>query len=128
MDKTKRCTKFLTQAFIFMAAIISLLALSGFSPLWAADAVLLVDKHKAAGIECDGCHKEAPPAQKVASSICMSCHGNYSALAEQTEKANPNPHDSHLGQLPCEQCHRVHKTSVNACARCHDRVFILKVP
>jgi hypothetical protein len=119
MSEEKKSAPFPINTILLLAAIICLFAAGDFSLLWAAEPVLLVDKHKAAGIACNGCHKEAPPAKAVAGSVCVTCHGAYAALAEKTGKANPNPHDSHMGELGCEQCHRVHKPSVSACARCH---------
>jgi hypothetical protein len=126
MNQKQRSTNVVLPVVLLLAAIICFCAVGGFSVLWAAEPALLVDKHKAAGIACDGCHKEAPPAKSVAMPVCLTCHGTYAALAEKTGKVNPNPHDSHMGELGCEQCHRIHKPPVNACARCHHE-FSLKV-
>jgi hypothetical protein len=30
-----------------------------------------------------------------------------------------NPHRSHLVELPCGQCHRIHQASTNYCNTCH---------
>jgi cytochrome c nitrite reductase small subunit len=40
-------------------------------------------------------------------------------VAAKTEKLDPNPHDSHLGEMDCGKCHHSHKASENACAACH---------
>jgi len=47
-------------------------------------------------------------------------------MAEKTSRLDPNPHDSHLGELECGRCHHQHKASENACAACH--AIELKVP
>ena len=92
----------------------------------AAQAPLLEEKHKNAGITCDACHPETPPGKAVSMEVCLGCHGDYAKLAEQTGKAEPNPHESHEGPVPCEKCHHNHKASENYCASCHN--FGFKVP
>ena len=93
---------------------------------WAEQRMLLGDKHKEMGIQCEGCHKEMPPQKKVPAAICQECHGDYNTLAGKTEKVEPNPHMSHEGRLPCETCHHSHKPSEDHCADCHN--FGFKVP
>jgi hypothetical protein len=34
-----------------------------------------------------------------------------------------NPHDSHLGQIPCTECHRQHQPPVVKCLECHKGKF-----
>lgn len=92
----------------------------------AVGATFLADKHKAAGLACGDCHKEKPPRQKVATAACQSCHGDYSKLADKTANSAPNPHETHLGELACDQCHHAHKESVLPCVECHE--FDIKVP
>ena len=110
---------------IFVVALLSLL-LSRSHFTWAAQAVLLGDKHKNFGIQCDGCHKESPPQNKVPTAVCQGCHGDYKTLAERTQKVEPNPHMSHEGELECETCHHSHKPSEDHCDSCHN--FGFKVP
>jgi len=94
---------------------------------YAAEPSLLADRHKSAGIDCEACHKENPPAKLVPMQVCLGCHGgDYAKLAEQTKKVAPNPHDSHLGEAPCELCHHAHKPSEYYCANCH--ILDSKVP
>ena len=88
--------------------------------------VFLADRHKNRGIECSGCHQESPPKQKPQGIICMGCHGDYSKVAEKTSKLTINPHDTHMGELDCNQCHKGHQRSVNVCNQCH--TFNMKVP
>src|SRR5512135_2340222 len=95
---------------------------------WAStdNFIPLADKHKKAGFNCEGCHRENPHKANSRMAICFPCHGDYSRLAERTKTMIPNPHSSHLGEIACENCHHAHKPSVDHCAQCH--YFRLKVP
>jgi fumarate reductase flavoprotein subunit len=95
-------------------------------PTWAAESVFLADKHKNRGMDCSGCHKERPPKHDVPMAVCLGCHGDYQKVAAKTDKIDPNPHDSHLGEIDCGKCHHAHKVSVNACNECHR--LDMKVP
>ena len=88
--------------------------------------VLLLQKHVDKGMNCTGCHQENPPAKPVVMEKCLSCHGPYDKLASKTDKGEQNPHGSHQGDLSCDSCHHVHKTSELYCSQCHQ--FELKVP
>lgn len=79
----------------------------------------LIDKHVAAGLSCNACHSEIPPAQQPDQSVCIKCHGAYKDLAAKTAADQPNPHASHLGEVPCANCHRIHRASENYCSQCH---------
>ena len=126
-----------TGGILIAFAVMMMLALSLVS-LWAAGAEgekgkatsaksgFLADRHKGAGIECSGCHKETPPKGEPAMEACLKCHGPYEKLAAKGEKLEHNPHASHLGELECFNCHHGHKPSVDYCARCH--TFGFKVP
>ena len=46
--------------------------------------------------------------------------------AKYKNSGQPNPHAQHDGALPCTECHKGHKASVNYCAQCHS--FVYKVP
>jgi hypothetical protein len=100
--------------------------LSPSGPTWAAQGLFLGDKHKNRGTDCSGCHKEIPPKQDVPMVVCLGCHGDYRKVAAKTNRLDPNPHDSHLGEFDCGKCHHVHKASVNFCADCHQ--MDMKVP
>jgi hypothetical protein len=102
----------------------SILSPSG--PTWAVQGLFLGDRHKNRGMDCSGCHKESPPKQSVPMAVCLGCHGDYRKLAAKTEKLDPNPHDSHLGEADCGKCHHSHKASEFACAACHQ--MDMKVP
>jgi fumarate reductase flavoprotein subunit len=79
----------------------------------------LIDKHVAAGLACNKCHNESM-AKAPEMATCLSCHGGtYAKLASMTNKDQPNPHASHRGEVPCAECHHVHKASVTLCTQCH---------
>jgi hypothetical protein len=101
---------------------------SFYSPFSFVEAgpLFLSDKHKAAGISCEGCHKENPPKVQVPTLVCNGCHGNQQKIAEKSRNIVPNPHDSHLGNQKCELCHHAHKPSEDHCSSCHE--FDYKVP
>ena len=80
---------------------------------------MLADRHVQKGNTCAACHTENPPAQAVPTSQCQKCHGDYEALKQKTSSLKPNPHYTHMGDQPCEECHKGHSTPVNMCATCH---------
>ena len=102
----------------------SVFSLSG--PTLAAEGNFLADKHEDRSTDCSGCHKESPPKQDVPMGVCLGCHEDYRKVAAKTDKLDPNPHDSHLGEVDCGKCHHAHKASVNACNECHQ--MDMKVP
>ena len=79
----------------------------------------LIDKHVRAGLNCAACHADAPPPKAPAMTACLGCHGSYSDIAAKTAADQPNPHASHVGNVPCEACHHVHKASELMCSQCH---------
>lgn len=91
----------------------------------AAD-VFLADRHAAKGLSCEACHKETPPAKRVKTEQCQTCHGDYAALAKRTAAMQPNNvHENHLGDLDCRECHQGHKADKLACAQCHQFTFTM---
>lgn len=95
-------------------------------PVPGAGHGFLIDKHIAAGLSCNACHAENPPAKAPDQSACIKCHGSYKDLGAKTGSDQPNPHELHLGDIPCASCHHVHQASVTYCAQCHN--FDLKTP
>lgn len=69
-------------------------------------------------------HGAAWPISKsgyVTKSQCLVCHGPYEKLAQKTQNLSPNPHNSHLGQVNCEDCHIADATKTNLmCNQCHN--------
>ena len=83
---------------------------------WGAEKPLLVDKHRAAGVECVQCHQDKPGVP-VPTVVCKSCHANLSEV--KTKDGLPNPHTAHKTFSDCASCHHVHKASENQCESCH---------
>lgn len=76
--------------------------------------------HAKSGVHCFDCHQEEKPTKKaVGPDSCMVCHGDYPAMKATTKHVKPNPHDSHLGEIPCTECHRQHSPPVVKCLDCH---------
>ena len=137
MQSVKRAVRLHPAGVLIILAVI-LAAVVPLVSLWAAGTegdqakavstgkVFLADRHKEAGIDCSGCHKESPPKEEPAMEACLKCHGPHEKLAVKGEKLEHNPHASHLGELECFNCHHGHKPSVNYCDRCH--TFGFKVP
>jgi Cytochrome c3 len=86
----------------------------------------LIDKHIAAGLNCAACHSESPPSKQPDTAVCVKCHGSNAQMAAKTASDQPNPHASHLGDVPCTSCHHIHQASVLYCAQCHN--FDLNTP
>ncbi|GLH74040.1 hypothetical protein GETHLI_25420 [Geothrix limicola] len=94
------------------------------SPAQEAKARTLPPHHAKAGVHCYDCHQEEKPTKKaVAADSCMTCHGDYPAMKALTKDAKPNPHDSHLGEIVCTECHRQHQPPVVKCLECHEGKF-----
>jgi cytochrome c nitrite reductase small subunit len=59
--------------------------------------------------------------------FCFDCHlpnehTSYEEVIQLTAGLELNPHDSHLGQMDCEICHKMHRVSEDYCADCHGPV------
>ena len=97
------------------------------SAAFAADDAFLADRHAKLGLKCEQCHSvQTPtPESKVRNQSCLACHQSYDALAQKTEKLDPNPHKTHLGNVRCSDCHSGHAQARLMCNDCHK--FDLKV-
>lgn len=109
---------------------------------------LLARKHQEAGLACIDCHENGiedkiqetvwyvtddfddPPRKRdFGNDMCLKCHTDLDAIKEKTDYGNGiNPHDSHLGDLNCADCHKMHNKSQAACMKCHDFDFLQKLP
>ncbi len=87
----------------------------------AAGTSALADRHAQFGLKCEQCHGTAAPAaeSKVKNDACFACHSNYDTLAKRTEKLEPNPHRTHLGNVRCSDCHSGHGEARLMCNDCH---------
>ena len=88
---------------------------------------LLIETHRAAGVNCGQCHQEKPPALKPPPDVCLACHGDQATLAKKSENASPNPHappHAPSGETQiCTECHHVHRPSEVSCSNCHRDFF-----
>jgi len=79
-------------------------------------------KHMSKGLQCQACHPTMPPKGLPAMSVCLNCHnGSMTALAEKTNRVEPNPHVSHVEVESCADCHTGHGPFVYGCGKegCH---------
>jgi hypothetical protein len=76
--------------------------------------------HNLSGVKCTDCHAAKSKTKAVTKEKCLTCHKSYEDLVSLTADADPNPHESHLGELDCSYCHHQHKRSENYCAQCHE--------
>lgn len=104
--------KLLTSLFVAILAFFS-------CSVFAQNSSTLADRHVQKGQNCAACHSENPPAQAVPTEKCQSCHGGFEAMKEKTKDLKPNPHYTHMGDQPCEECHKGHQQPINMCAQCH---------
>lgn len=93
-----------------------------------ANAASLADRHANYGAECTACHADKTPEEgtRVSNEKCLACHESYAKVAERTAKVSPNPHDTHLGNVRCTDCHSGHAQPKLMCNDCHK--FDLKTP
>ena len=83
-------------------------------------------KHKENNITCMDCHKTENPDSPADVSACAECHGEMEDVAKLTEQLKINPHKSHLVDIDCTECHKIHEPSVLYCNQCHDYKMIVK--
>lgn len=99
--------------------------------------------HELAGVQCKQCHEYPLPAEiasginfvsgnfevgadgelmkrKYDDSMCLQCHISYDFVSEKTADLDKNPHNSHLGEMPCSTCHVSHGEQIDYCSQCHD--------
>lgn len=92
-------------------------------------AQFMAGSHMKKGLDCATCH----PSSKINDSEteingqCVQCHGDMAAMGKISAAIEPNPHDSHLGNISCTACHAGHEESTTYCSNCHDFPS-LKVP
>ncbi|MDD6120904.1 MAG: cytochrome c3 family protein [Selenomonadaceae bacterium] len=114
----------------------------------AAEGKVLAQTHAEAGVNCIDCHDNGiedkvqetvwyvtddfddPPLKRdFGNEMCLKCHKDLDAIVAKTDMGNGvNPHNSHLGDLNCEDCHKMHNKSEAACMKCHDFDFLQTLP
>jgi fumarate reductase flavoprotein subunit len=83
--------------------------------------------HKEAELNCADCHGVAVPEKRAPAAICVECHTKKedSKLIEFDDGdriISINPHNSHIGEIRCTHCHRIHTQSVLHCNdACHHK-------
>jgi hypothetical protein len=82
--------------------------------------------HAEARVSCSSCHAKFSVEEDFPVEVCLKCHGSYADMALVTKDTEPNPHESHLGEINCTFCHKVHEPSMDLCEQCH--AFDYKVP
>jgi len=103
-----------------LAAYVAFIVLMASFAVGQSDKKFTADRHKAAGLDCQSCHKEEGTKKAVESDQCLSCHESFQAVAKRTKDLTPNPHDNHITQsAECTQCHHGHKADDNVCMTCH---------
>jgi hypothetical protein len=98
---------------------------------WSASSYL-DSRHAKADVSCAACHGRTLPAvgDRLENEQCFKCHGSYADLARKTtDPAHPdrNPHQSHLGEIACNACHKAHRPSSVYCLGCHPK-FTMTIP
>jgi flagellar basal body-associated protein FliL len=69
--------------------------------------------------------EEEPGGNKNGEAFCLrpECHEGITTLDDlkkATDDRHRNPHDSHLGNQDCSNCHQTHEQSVLVCSQCHN--------
>jgi len=119
-----------TRIFGILSSALIAVALIGISAASAADFVSASGKkHQQAGIACATCHGTAKPTAAAPAAACVKCHANsngrYVGLGAKKYTGDGgavktvNPHQSHLVELGCIDCHKTHAASVIYCNQCH---------
>ena len=102
-----------------LTACVVFLVLAASFAVGQSEKKFTADQHKAAGLDCQSCHKDGPK-KAVESDQCLTCHESFQAVAKRTKDLNPNPHDNHMTQnTECTQCHHGHRANDNVCMTCH---------
>ena len=113
------------------------------------DSELLSHAHAKAKVECIDCHENGigdkiqetvwyvtddfddPPYKRAfPNEMCTKCHNNIDEIVAKTsfEEGKVNPHNSHIGDLVCSDCHKMHDKSRAVCSDCHDFAFLQELP
>jgi hypothetical protein len=85
-------------------------------------------KHQKIGVSCAACHNTNKPTAAAPVSTCLKCHSKgkkaFTGPGEKDYtsdgvKMKANPHQAHVGEVACTECHKTHAPSVNYCNQCH---------
>lgn len=108
---------------------------------------LLAAKHGNKDVKCLDCHSRTLPEKmeegfkyvtgqyqdplkegEFSKQECLKCHQkDQQKMIEATNFDHGNPHDSHLGDVDCNLCHKMHRQSEVYCVQCHDFEWFKKL-
>lgn len=103
------------------------------------EGILLASKHAEADMVCHDCHESSLAIQaeegwkfltgnyqiplekrEFSRDFCLECHDDFDTdVKTATNFEESNPHDSHNGEMECNECHSMHQPSQVMCAECH---------
>ena len=70
--------------------------------------------------------------RKFPNEMCTKCHNDMDKVKAKTVFDNKgqkvNPHDSHVGEQNCNECHSMHRQSTVMCTECHVQPWIKNLP
>ncbi|SDF18496.1 cytochrome c3 family protein [Sporomusa acidovorans] len=114
------------------------------------DGNLLAKKHADAGVNCHDCHQpsltqqmdeglkyvtdnfdDPMPKRQFSNEFCTKCHNMEDVKAKtlfDDKNGKVNPHDAHVGQQNCYECHSMHRESKLSCTECHTPQWLNKLP
>ncbi|WP_110953541.1 cytochrome c3 family protein [Anaerosinus massiliensis] len=110
------------------------------------DSDLLANAHNKAGVKCIDCHQKSiadkveegiayvtddfddpMEKRKLDNDTCLKCH-DVEKIKAKTQFGEQNPHDSHMGDLVCSDCHSMHRKSKTTCSQCHNFEWMKELP
>ncbi|SHO44020.1 cytochrome c3 family protein [Desulfopila aestuarii] len=95
---------------------------------------LLAKSHGDAGLSCQDCHDASsayPEKGTFQDEFCLRCHdaNEIEKKVVYTSKgAQVHPHDEHVGDIQCVDCHSMHSKSTLKCAECHVQPWMKTLP
>ncbi len=100
-------------------------AQKGFGCIFCHEQEVLVEVHRGVDSTATSINERKFPKQS-----CLKCHGSYANLIALTKDSTEltviadeavNPHDTHLGEVDCYYCHKMHKKfkPIDYCYDCH---------
>lgn len=94
----------------------------------------LAKSHGDAGLSCKDCHDASsayPEKGAFHDDFCLRCHDANEIEKKVVYKsmgAQVHPHDEHVGDIKCADCHSMHSKSTLKCAECHVQPWMKTLP
>ena len=95
----------------------------GKKPLSLTGKLSLSHTHALGGNNCIACHGNEQATLEPGN--CLVCHKGFGDGKNRLNPSLPKVHDTHMGDLPCNLCHKAHAKSVNFCSQCHEWKYIV---